>query len=70
MYRRSQVCRGTIKVIEGLLLLLELCLMVLLLRALGRISKNPAEKGLGFFAYHDDALPKAPKKAKNTGGYA
>jgi len=59
--------------IEGLLLLLELYLMVLLLRALGRISKNPAEKSLGFFAFHDDGLPKAestPKKAKGTGGYA
>jgi len=60
-------------VIEGLLLLLELYLMVMLLGALKRINKNPEEKSLGFFAYHEDAPSKdtkVPKKNKGKGGYA
>ena len=59
--------------IEGLLLLLVLLLMVMLLKVLQRASKNPEEKSLGFFAYHENLASKdtkVPKKAKGKGGYA
>ena len=59
--------------IEGFLLLLVLYLMVMLLRALDRVSKNPEEKGLGVFAYHESLAPKNSmilEKTKSKGGYA
>jgi len=52
--------------IEGTLLLIELCLLYLLLRGVWRVSKGakPAE-ALGLFAY-DDSADSPPVSKKNA----
>jgi len=56
--------------IEGFLLLLELVLMVLLLRAVQRVNKNPADTDLGFFAFHQNPTNTAGAAKKKTKGKA
>ena len=52
--------------IDGLLLLIELCLFLLLLWAVRRAGRQKSEEDLGFFAYKADSKNADPKQAEKN----